>query len=718
MDTFLKLTSIPKNKQCNCITPFFLADLNGINPTTGRNYTDDERSTIRSAVLRMSNAKNCTLSSCCDPRADYKSIDPKFLNTVASKFSHYQLINKNGSLHQIYLWDIENAKEEKPDNNWKSMEPYIVCKISKAEIKDHETIPYIKVASKLVNDCFINNCDNTEILKLENIIAGSKVDMNNTFVDDMKVVSSIKDGDLVYLKEYIRTYGMVDQPLTNDNENNRILHLVAQYGTPDMLDLILALKPKLDITNVDGDTPLHLSSLSGKVDNTEKLIGQGAPLNIPNINKEFPIHKAIQSGNFELVRLLYNNGAGLMYYDKNGNNLLHYTVLYAPENENKVPLMQFLLEHGLNSEEKNKQGKTALELTKMKLDKLDKSSYLKKYLTGNEKKTGETSGVAKYVVVNDDDYTEGFENTSSDTSSSWWSSIPSYFGSGSQLGVGSLLSGYIGGASSTNITSTTTTLPETSSSVVSSTDIRQKQNLYNNKAIKVELPVKYDKEGLLIEDNEPKINEPVQIQQPNMQELSQGNRNLLEIQTMLFNNILVNNKEKYLNKYININDVPKGGPVMGLYDLCVGENVNGTEDSEECLAKGGRLAKVKNATTRIKLQMIPASNQSKIDAIKDEDLMMPKYGTTNPEEYNIQLADMIKINLEKTNTKMELNNFEDHPPMMEMAQVKQTETEAVKNAKLTIEGFENGNHSNKKLIIILIIILLLILLIWYLVSNI
>ena len=216
MDTFLKLTSTPKNKQCNCISPFFLADLQGINPNTGRNYTNEERSAVRAAVLRMSNARGCTLQSCCDPRADYKNIDPAFLNSATAKFSHYQLVNKNGVLDTINLWDKEAAgKTLSPDDStWKPMEPYIVCKISKAEIRDNPDVGHIKIASKLVNDCFINNCDNTEILKLENVIAGNSVDMNSSFVDDIKVASAIKDGDMVYVKEYIKQYGVVDQPLT------------------------------------------------------------------------------------------------------------------------------------------------------------------------------------------------------------------------------------------------------------------------------------------------------------------------------------------------------------------------------------------------------------------------------------------------------------------------------------------------------------------------
>lgn len=707
MDTFLKLTSIPKNKQCNCISPFFLADLQGTNPNTGRPYTEEDRKSIRAAVMRMSNARGCALSSCCDPRADYKNIDPQFLNTVSAKFSHYQLVNKNGVLDSINLWDKEAAgKSLTPDSNWKPMEPYIVCKISKAEIKDSEDAAHIKIASKVVNDCFMNNCDNTEVLTLRSVISGTKADMNSTFVDDMKVASAIKDGDMVYLKEYIQTYGMVDQPLTYDNENNRILHLVAQYGTPAMMDLILALKPRLDITNVDGNTPLHLASLNGNSDAVDKLLSQGASPNLPNINKEFPINMAVRSGKFELVRALYAGGASLMFYDKNGNNLLHYTVLYAPENEDKVPLMKYLLDHGLNSEEKNKQGKTALQLTKMRLDKVAKSDYLTKYLTGTEKK--KPVGAAKYVALNDDDYQpyEGFsemgvaiqQKAVESLTPSWWSSISSYFGTG---------------AGSATELPQATVAPQPTHAITTTTIYQPIVGQGGQGGARV--PVKYDKDGLLVENNDPEFIE-TDHQEADIKPVNQETRNLLEIQTLLFNNIVINNPDKYQNRYFNIKDLPKGAPVQGIYTQCVGANVRGDEDSEECKAKGGRIGRVKNATTRIKLDMVDASNISKVESIKDDDLMRPKYLTAEPDEYNIPPEMLVPASgMPVKETMMEM-----HPPMVDDTTAARAAEEAINNSQnikvgnQKMEGFQSEiGYRNMNMWMLIVLVMSLVLIWWW-----
>ena len=46
--------------------------------------------------------------------------------------------------------------------------------------------------------------------------------------------------------------------------------------------------------------------------------------------------------------------------------------------------------------------------------------------------------------------------------------------------------------------------------------------------------------------------------------------------------------------YINAKDIPKGAPIEVLDTLCVGdENITGNESSEECIAKGGKIIKVK-----------------------------------------------------------------------------------------------------------------------------
>ena len=48
MDTYVKLTSVKTdNQNCNCITPFYINNINGINPNTGRNYSSEDKDIMK-----------------------------------------------------------------------------------------------------------------------------------------------------------------------------------------------------------------------------------------------------------------------------------------------------------------------------------------------------------------------------------------------------------------------------------------------------------------------------------------------------------------------------------------------------------------------------------------------------------------------------------------------------------------------------------------------
>ena len=91
---------------------------------------------------------------------------------------------------------------------------------------------------------------------------------------------------------------------------------------------------------------------------------------------------------------------------------------------------------------------------------------------------------------------------------------------------------------------------------------------------------------------------------------------------MLFNNILRNNPNKYTG-YISVDDIPKGAPIEILDTVCVGTGMSGNEDSEDCISKGGQLVKIKNKTTKIKLELTP-DNDIDIDKVDDKDLYYKK----------------------------------------------------------------------------------------------
>jgi hypothetical protein len=547
MNTFLKLASYKENKNCNCISPFHIEDISGINPNTGVDYTNEDRDVIKTALYRISNSKGCQVGVCCDPKDPFSSIDQDFMNAFIKKYPKIQPVYNGTTLTSIKL----STTTDVTDSGWVDPTPYFVCKITKATIQPSDKATVL-IATNLVVDCFSDSCNDTEKITLKNLLAGSKSEMlQYTYVDDARVAQSIREGNISYVKEFIRKYKQIDAPLTHDDYNNRLIHIAAESKNIEILNMLIALKANINIKNKNNETPMHLAIKAQNLKNIERLIAQGSDLTIQTNKGETPIFYAVKTGNIGLVRLLYNAGSVVLSVDKKGNNLIHYCILNTPtptEKDGKSgnsqiyqsvksEILRFLLENGVSSEQKNNDGKTPLELTKLLITKKTNKE------TGRNKKQS-----SNRIDCNDDDEDEDPTFTDQ-VREAFFNIIP---------------------------------IREA---------FTEKQNIST-----------YSPEHL----------------------------SLLQIQTMLFNNILRNNPDKY-SKYINVSDIPAGAPIEVLDTVCVGPNVTGNEDSETCYENGGQLVKVKNKTTQVKLELI-SDEQSAIDSIKQKDLYFKKIAEKVPSE--------------------------------------------------------------------------------------
>jgi len=100
---------------------------------------------------------------------------------------------------------------------------------------------------------------------------------------------------------------------------------------------------------------------------------------------------------------------------------------------------------------------------------------------------------------------------------------------------------------------------------------------------------------------------------------------LKEIQTMIFNQIIRNNSDKY-SKYINVSEIPAGAPIEVLNYVCSGDNpdILGIEDKDKCEKMGGIFTKIKKPTTKVKLELLPESDMA-IASEEAEELYYLKY---------------------------------------------------------------------------------------------
>jgi ankyrin repeat protein len=228
--------------------------------------------------------------------------------------------------------------------------------------------------------------------------------------------------------------------------------------------------------------------------------------------------------------MIYNGGSGVLGVDSKGNNLIHYCIINCPsykENDKTVPnskgeIIQFLIEHGISTEQKNNAGITPLELTSKQINK------------EINRECADTTVTEQAQVA------EKFFNVKAPINN------------------------------------------------------RSKEHFFNDGGANTQNILEYTSEHI----------------------------SLLDIQTKLFNNILRNNPNKY-SDYISVDDIPKGAPIEVLDTVCVGENITGNEDTEECIAKGGRISKIKNKTTKIKLELIP-EEESQLAQVNQEDLYFSK----------------------------------------------------------------------------------------------
>ena len=556
MDTYVKLTSVKNNSNCNCITPFYLNNIIGTNPITKREYSNEDMDAMKTSLYRISAAKGCDVSVCCDINDPTTNPDNNFTKQFIRQYPKIMPLYEGSNIIGIKLSTDANVKE----SGWQDPTPYMICKITKATISDTKN-PTVKLASNLVKDCYSNNCSALETITINTLLQNAKSDMKYTYFDDARVSQAILENNISYVKEYIRKYKQINISLTNDDYNNRLIHLAA--GTPkhtEILTMLIALKANLNITNKFRETPLHFAVRGKNIDNINALLVQGVDVSITNNDGETAMFYAMKTGDLRIINMLYNNNSPLQGIDNSGNNLIHYCVLYCPsykEDDETIPnskgeIIQFLIERGISTLQKNNAGITPLELVSKQINK-------------------EINKECK------DNITEAF---------------------------------------------------------VSNTVINNNNNNKHAKQVKDKVKEQF-KNSVTTQNTDSYTTEHI---------------SLLDIQTKLFNNILRNNPSKY-NDYISVADIPLGAPIEVLDTVCVrgagsSNMLTGNEDSDECIAKGGQIVKIKNITTKIKLELIPEEDSS-IANIKQDELYYPKDNKPIPKgtipnnilNYNLSVKD-------------------------------------------------------------------------------
>ena len=353
-DLISKQSCVDKKYNCNYQKTYSKIELYGINPSSNKPYTVEERNNkMNEYKNRCDNHKKSSIDICCDkndPRLDAltNSSHPKIKKSFNEMRLVYPYIKNNisnGEIESISICkDDENTCKVK---GYKKPDGYELCKLLKNDtIKNvnYQDIEY----QKLSDDCTMFNCKNSNINT-----------SNNSHLDDVIIYNSVKIDDVKELRKLI-----INNPeLLRENmkypNNNPLIHETIINNSMKCFRLILGYSNRIITLDDYGNSPLHLSCLIGRDVMTYMLIKQGAELFSKNKYGDTPLHCAAMSGNDKVLYLLLNSNPSIHALNNNGENPLFSAIKCKNKNLN---IIKTLVDRGSDINLRNKNGDSMINI--------------------------------------------------------------------------------------------------------------------------------------------------------------------------------------------------------------------------------------------------------------------------------------------------------------------------------------------------------------------
>jgi len=168
--------------------------------------------------------------------------------------------------------------------------------------------------------------------------------------DADSLFDAVVTGDLAEVRRLVVDCG-VDPNVREDDKGATPLHVAAEYGYSEIVEVLLEHGVDPNIRDKYGDTPLHYAAVFGNSKVVEVLLERGADPNIRDKYGLTPLHYAAAFDYPKIVELLHKKD--LSDYDT--------TPLQAAAEFNYPNVVELLLEHGANPNiQENKYGYTPL----------------------------------------------------------------------------------------------------------------------------------------------------------------------------------------------------------------------------------------------------------------------------------------------------------------------------------------------------------------------
>ena len=155
------------------------------------------------------------------------------------------------------------------------------------------------------------------------LIAGISPNTVDAKGDPMLVIA-IRDKSAL-VTELLLNQKSTDVDLSNLNGETPLMMASITGNLPVVKKLVLEKKAKIDHI---GWTPLHYACAKGQIEVAQFLVANGADVNSRSLNGTTPLMMAAQSGNEPLIKFLLDNGADIQLRNELGFSVIDIAEIY------------------------------------------------------------------------------------------------------------------------------------------------------------------------------------------------------------------------------------------------------------------------------------------------------------------------------------------------------------------------------------------------------
>ena len=208
---------------------------------------------------------------------------------------------------------------------------------------------------------------NSKVVELLLDVTRCKCDVTDNSAARMRPYDiALKKGDWKSVKSFL----LRGVDVNKKTPLGRPVLFAINSGDTDLLKAVLKFKPRLNVMDKEGNSPLHLAVLAQVLLNVKTILKENN-VNIDAVNGRgrTPLHLAAVSKKSEIVRFLVDNGANCLIQDDTGNTPLHEICRSKYGNFLEACLIMQRLGKGVEFNTSNYYGETPIYLAIRKKNK-------------------------------------------------------------------------------------------------------------------------------------------------------------------------------------------------------------------------------------------------------------------------------------------------------------------------------------------------------------